>query len=312
MHRRVVMIGIAGDSAAGKTTLSKGIVQALGEYQVTAICCDHYHKYNRQMCKELGVSAIAPEGNHIDIMEQHFRLLREGKPILMPIYNHKTGDFDPPVYIKPKKYMIIEGLLPFHTQRMRLNFDVKVYLDPPEELRYAWKIQRDTAKRGYTKEQVLDSLNKRQDLSPKYIHPQKRAADMVVRFYPPETNMQETGGHLNAQVVLKSTLPHPDLTDVLHHGGNGANPALRLNLGRYEGTPADFMEIAGNLVEEKAHDLIELIQSHMPEDCHLNEAMLGQYQLGLEARRSLPLALTQHLIAYHMVTAGQTIEEMQY
>jgi phosphoribulokinase len=229
----------------------------------------------------------------------------------MPIYNHKTGDFDAPVYIKPKKYMIIEGLLPFHTQRMRLNFDVKVYLDPPEELRYTWKIQRDTAKRGYTEAQVRESLEKRKDLSPRYIHPQKRLADMIVRFYPPETNVNETGGHLNAQLVLKPTVPHPDLTDVLQQGGNGINPALRLNLARYEGTPADFMEIAGNLVEEKAHNLISLIQRHMPEDCHLNEAMLGQYQSGLKTERSLPLALTQHLIAYHMVSAGLTIDEMQ-
>lgn len=311
MHRRVVMIGVAGDSAAGKTTLSKGIVQALGEDQVTAICCDHYHKYNRHMRKELGVSALAPEGNHIDIMEQHFRLLREGQPILMPIYNHKTGDFDAPVYVKPKKYVIIEGLLPFHTQRMRLNFDVKVYLNPPEELRYSWKIKRDTSKRGYTEEQVRASLEKRQDLSPRYIHPQKRMADMIVRFYPPESNVNETGGHLNAQLVLKPTVPHPDLTDVLQHGGNGISPALRLNLGRYEGAPADFMEIAGNLIEDKAHDLISLIQHHMPPDCHLNETMLGRYQSGLEERRSLPLALTQYLIAYHMVTAGLTIDEMQ-
>ncbi|MCA9956387.1 MAG: hypothetical protein KC434_16780, partial [Anaerolineales bacterium] len=160
-------------------------------------------------------------------------------------------------------------------------------------------------------EQVLDSLEKRKDLSPKYIHPQKRLADMIVRFYPPETNMQETGGQLNAQVVLKPTVPHPDLTDVLQRGSNGSNPALRLNLARYEGTPADFMEIAGNLVETKAHDLISVIQHHMPADCRLNEAMLGQYLSGLEARRSLPLALTQYLIAYHMVTAGLTIEEMQ-
>ena len=311
MHRRVVMIGIAGDSAAGKTTLTKGIVQALGEDQVMALCCDHYHKYNRQRREELGVSAIAPEGNHIDIMEQHFRLLREGKPILMPIYNHKTGSFDPPIYVQPKKYMIIEGLLPFHSQRMRLNFDVKVYLDPPEELRCAWKIQRDTAKRGYTEQQVLASLEKRKDLSPRYIHPQKRMADMIVRFYPPETNVHEIGGQLNARLVLKPTVPHPDLSDVLQHGGNGINPALRLNLGRYEGTPADFMEIAGNLVAEKAHDLIRLIQRHMPADSQLNEAMLGQYQSGLEVKRSLPLALTQHLIAYHMVSAGLTIEEMQ-
>jgi phosphoribulokinase len=256
------------------------------------------------------VSAIAPEGNYIDIMEQHFRLLREGKPILMPIYNHTTGEFDPPVYIKPKKYVIIEGLLPFHTHRMRLNFDVKVYLDPPEELRHTWKVKRDTAKRGYTEEQVRASLEKRKDLSPRYIHPQKKMADMIVRFYPPETNVEETGGHLNARLVLKPTLPHPDLTEVLEHGGDGTTPALQLNLGRYEGAPADFMEIAGNLMAEKTHDLISLIQERMPKDCELKEEMLGRYQSGVDEKRSLPLALTQHLIAFHMVTAGQTIQEM--
>jgi phosphoribulokinase len=311
MHRKVVMIGIAGDSAAGKTTLSQGIVEALGADQVTSICCDHYHKYNRKTRKELGISALAPEGNYIDIMEQHFRALREGQSILMPIYNHSTGDFDAPIYVKPTKYMIIEGLLPFHTQRMRLNFDVKVYLDPPEELRRAWKIKRDTLKRGYTLEQVLASLDKRQDLSPRYIQPQKRPADMIVRFYPPEGNLAETGGHLNARLVLKPTIPHPDLADVLEHGGNGKKPALRLNLGRYEGAPADFLEIDGDIDAEKASDLISLIQGHMPADCRLNAERLGRYQSGLEEKRSYPLALAQHLIAYHMVTSEHAIQQMR-
>lgn len=311
MHRKVVMIGIAGDSAAGKTTITRGIAQALGEDQVTAICCDHYHKYNRKTRKELGVSAISPEGNYIDIMEQHFRLLREGRPILMPVYNHSTGDFDPPQYIKPKKYVIIEGLLPFYTQRMRLNFDVKVFLSPPEELRYAWKIKRDTSKRGYSTEQVMASLEKRKDLSPRYIHPQRQLADIVVTFYPPEDNVAETGGHLNARLVLKPTVPHPDLMDVLEHGGNGVNPPLRLRLDRYEGRPADFLEIDGDISGEKAHELINLIQGHLPPDSHFDLDKLGIYLYGLEERRSYPLALTQHLITYHMIAAGQVIRQMQ-
>lgn len=307
MDRKVVMIGIAGDSAAGKTTLSSGIAQALGQDQVTAICCDHYHKYNRKMRKELGISALSPEGNYIDIMEQHFRLLREGHPILMPIYNHSTGDFDAPVYVNPTKYVIIEGLLPFHTRRMRLNFDVKVYLDPPESLRYAWKIKRDTAKRGYTEQEVIASLEKRQDLSPLYIHPQKSLADMVVRFSPPEDNSHETGGHLNACLVLKPTVPYPDLNDVLEHGGNGVKPALRLKLGRYEGKPADFLEVDGNITAEKARELEELIQGHLITEHPLDLNKLGGYQSGLEEKRSYPLALTQMLIAYHMLTAGAAI-----
>lgn len=311
MHRKVVMIGIAGDSAAGKTTITRGIAQALGEDQVTAICCDHYHKYNRKTRQELDVSAISPEGNYIDIMEQHFRLLREGQPVLMPVYNHSTGDFDPPRYVKPKKYVIIEGLLPFYTQRMRLNFDVKVFLNPPEDLRYAWKIKRDTAKRGYSTEQVIASLEKRKDLSPRYIHPQRRLADIVVTFYPPEDNMAETGGHLNARLVLKPTVPHPDLVDVLEHGGNGVKPPLRLRLDRYEGRPADFLEIDGDISGEKAHELIALIQGHLPSDTYFNLGKLGIYLSGLEERRSYPLALTQHLITYHMVAAGRVIQQMR-
>lgn len=311
MHRKVVMIGIAGDSAAGKTTLSRGIARALGEEQVTAICCDHYHKYDRLTRKQMGVSALAPEGNFIDIMELHFRALREGQPILMPVYNHSTGRFDPPVYVKPSKYVIIEGLLPFHTQRMRLNFDVKVYLDPPEELRYAWKINRDTTKRGYTPAQVLASLEKRKDLSPRYIHPQRAMADMVVRFHPPANKADETGGCLNARLVLKPTVPHPDLSDVLAHGGNGHHPPLRLTLGRYEGKPVDLLDIDGDITGEKARELLGLIRGHFPPDSELNLEELGLFQSGLETRRSYPLALSQYLIAYHMMAAGQTIRQMR-
>jgi len=307
MNRKVIMLGIAGDSAAGKTTLSKGIVDALGPDQVTAICCDHYHKYNRAQRKETGISALSPEGNYIDIMEQHFRLLREGQPILKPVYNHSTGDFDAPEYIKPTKYVIVEGLLPFHTRLMRLCFDVKVYLNPPEDLRHKWKIKRDTTKRGYTIEQVLDSLAGRADLSPQYIQPQRAMADMVVRFQPPEGHAEETGGHLNANLVLRPTIPHPDMTDILQHSGNGAEPAMRLELGRYDGKPVDFLEISGNVAAEKACELEQVIQSHLPEGSVVDLDCLGRFQSGLVEERSYPLALTQLLIAYHMITAGEAV-----
>lgn len=309
MNRKTIMLGIAGDSAAGKTTLSQGIVEALGQDQVTAICCDHYHRYNRRLRRELGISALSPEGNYVDIMEQHFRLLREGHPVLKPVYNHSTGDFDPPEYVRPTKYVIVEGLLPFHTRVMRLCFDVKVYLDPPEELRRAWKIKRDTTKRGYTREQVLASLEKREDLSPRYIHPQRNRTDMVVRFYPPEENAAETGGHLNVRLVLLPTLPHPDLSAVLQRGGgNGCQPAMRLQLGRYEGKPADFLEINGCVTAQKARELEEVVAQRLPPGSKIDLSKLGMYQSGLEMRKSYPLALTQLLITYHLITAGEPVQ----
>jgi phosphoribulokinase len=310
------MLGIAGDSASGKTTISKGIVEALGADQVTAICCDHYHRYNREQRRQMQLSALHPDCNYIDIMEQHFRLLREGQPVLKPVYNHNTGDFDAPEYLRPTKFIIIEGLLPFHTRVTRLCFDVKVYLDPLEALRRAWKIKRDTTKRGYTEAQVHQSMSGRADIAPRFIHPQRSFADMVVHFYAPAAGLgaDDAGdSHLNAQLVLLPTLAHPDLTDVLAHstpniGDSSRLGAMRLELGRYEGRPADFLEIDGNVSPEKAEELMDIIRAHLPANAGLDESRLGRYQFGFEERRSYPLALTQLLIAYHLITAANQTE----
>ncbi|MEO1692402.1 MAG: phosphoribulokinase, partial [Cyanobacteria bacterium J06631_6] len=144
MSNKTIILGIVGDSAAGKTTLTKGIAQVLGEDNVTIICTDDYHRYDRAQRAEMGISALHPNCNYLDIIEQHLSLLRDGQAILKPIYNHSTGAFDPPEYIEPRKYVIVEGLLGYSTRKMRDSYDVKTYLAPPESLRANWKIKRDT------------------------------------------------------------------------------------------------------------------------------------------------------------------------
>ena len=79
-----VILGIVGDSAAGKTTLTAGVTQILGAERVAVVCTDDYHRYSRAERAKNGISALDPRGNYIDIVEQHLRLLREGKPILDP------------------------------------------------------------------------------------------------------------------------------------------------------------------------------------------------------------------------------------
>lgn len=150
-----VILGIVGDSAAGKTTLTSGIAQILGSERVATICTDDYHRYSREERAKNGISALDPRGNYIDILEQHIQLLRDWRPILKPVYNHDGGTLDSPEYIEPKPYIILEGLLGYSTRAMRANYDVKVYLEPTEDLRRTWKIQRDTTKRGYSVDQVI-------------------------------------------------------------------------------------------------------------------------------------------------------------
>ena len=240
-----IILGIVGDSASGKTTLSRGIAQILGADRVATICSDDYHKYSRARRAELRISALDPAANYIDIMEQHLEQLRRGRPILKPVYNHHAGTLDAPEYVEPQPYIIVEGLLGYPTRRMRDSYDVKIYLEPDEQLRVRWKMQRDMATRGYNRGQVLRSLDKREDDSPSFIHPQRTFADIVVKFYPPGNAALETGEHLDVRQILRPTLPHPDLTTMLN---GGADSGLHLELARdIDGKPVDVLELQGNL-----------------------------------------------------------------
>ena len=114
---RPVMLAIAGDSAAGKTTLTDGLAQALGKDRVTTFSVDDYHRYDRAERKELPFTPLHPDCNYIDIMEQHLQLLGLGRPILKPVYDHDTGSLTRPELIEPRKFAIVEGLLPLHSAR---------------------------------------------------------------------------------------------------------------------------------------------------------------------------------------------------
>ncbi len=297
-----IILGIVGDSAAGKTTLTAGIAQILGPDRVAVICTDDYHRYSRTERAENGISALDPRGNYIDVLEQHLQLLRQGKPILKPIYNHDGGTLDAPVYVEPKPYIIAEGLLGYTTRAMRDCYDVKIYLDPSEELRVQWKIQRDTSKRGYTKEQVLASLEKRKCDSPAFIHPQRTFADVVVRFHPPENGMNGSDAHLSVAHMLRPTLPHPDLSPLIN---GGANSGLHLELARdVDGKPVDLLAIDGHVSDQRAKRLEELVWSLIPEASHLRNNVGAYTDRSNRRAISHPLALTQLLITHHMVKAA--------
>lgn len=326
MTHRPIILGIVGDSAAGKTTLTRGIADILGEDNVTVICTDDYHRYDRKQRADKGISALHPDCNYLDIIQQHLNLLRTGQSILKPIYNHNTGEFDPPEYIEPRKFVIVEGLLGYSTRAMRGSYDVRVYLAPPESLRENWKVKRDTRKRGYTDEQVLDQLRKREPDSEAFIRPQRQWADVVVTFYPPEK--PENGSKppaeddalsdllLNVRLVLRPTIPHPDFSQLLTAEGNHLGSAIRLGLDRDMGKPVDVLEIEGKATVEQVHELERMLCSEVP---YLGQfcSVEGNEDIGKlvgttgETLQSYPLALTQLLITYHMLKAANVAAMLQ-
>ena len=242
-------------------------------------------------------------------MQQHLSLLRIGEPILKPIYSHKTGTFEPPVYIKPNKFVIAEGLLGYSTLAARDSYDVKVYLAPPESLRAQWKVNRDTQKRGYTEQQVLEELKKREPDSEQFIRPQRQWSDIVVSFYRPENDEEQTNGHLNVRLVLRPTIPHPDFTQIINGNGNFTS-AIRLGLDRDMSKPVDLLEVDGHATLEQVNKLEQIICSDMPYlrnicDREANPELGKIAGTTGETLQSYPLALTQLLITYHMLKATQ-------
>ena len=274
------------------------------------ICTDDYHRYDRAQRAEKGISALHPDCNYLDIIEQHLALLRAGKSILKPIYNHSTGAFDPPEYIEPRKYVIVEGLLGYSTRTMRDSYDVKTYLAPPESLRAAWKIKRDTRKRGYDESQVMKQLRQREPDSEAFIRPQRKWADIVVSFYPPEEKaLVDDNLLLNVNLILRPTIPHPELTTILNSEGNHLGAAIRLGLSRDMGKPVDILEIDGHANMEQVRELEKIMCKEVPylgQFCSLE----GNQELGKltgttgETLQSYPLALTQLMITYHMLKAA--------
>ncbi|MCS7060000.1 MAG: phosphoribulokinase [Anaerolineae bacterium] len=299
MTRRPIILGIVGDSAAGKSTLTNGLVKLLGEERVTHVCVDDYHKYDRIERRALNITPLHPDCNYLDIFELHLERLHYGQPILKPVYCHETGTLGRPEYVKPKEFVIVEGLLGFHTATMRQFYDVKVYLDPPEDLRRQWKIKRDTTKRGYTVEQVLADLERREPDAAAFIRPQRNHADIVVRFYPDQGGYVD-GAHLNARLTLRPTVPHPDFSYLIQSGSENGS-GVRLSLERDANRPVDVLEIDGNVSADQAEKLEAAIWAHLPGLRPLRPGEFGAFQESTETRHSNPLALTQLLLVYHLL-----------
>ncbi len=293
-----VMLAIAGDSAAGKTTLAKGLVDALGADRVTCVSSDDYCRYDRRERKTLPFTELHPDCNYLQILELDLYRWATGQPVLKPVYDHDTGQLTRPELVKPTEFVIVEGLLPLHTRQAQACFDITVYLDPPEHIRRDRKVMRDTSKRGYTPEQVLAELDKREPESEAFIRPQRSAADIVVRFGPIEQRHDPPETPLSAELTLRPTIRHPDLTYVFRETDRRA---MHLRLARDEvGRPVEQLHIHGYVPREESRLLEQVIWAELDTETELPSS-LGQ--IGVYGTRSEPLAITQLLLLSHMLDA---------
>jgi uridine kinase len=182
MRTGPVLIGLAGDSAAGKTTLCGLLGEVLGEARLTVIHGDDYHRWPRGHEKWQVYTHLNVRANNLHQQFEHAVAMRAGHSIVKGVYDHATGQFSNPQEMDPGQYIIFSGLHALSLEGLRRMFDLKLFLDPDEGLRQRWKAQRDQAERGYQPHQVAEQLARRQPDRQAYILPQRETADVIVRL----------------------------------------------------------------------------------------------------------------------------------
>jgi len=201
------LIGIGGDSAAGKSTLSNALLSVFEPINTGIIRGDDMHKWERLDDNWNKYTHLDPRANNIHQDMSHVLSLKTGNRIKRSFYDHNTGKFKLPEFIKPNKLIIFEGLHSFYLKNQADIYDLKVFMEPEENLRIWWKIQRDVRKRGYSPEKVLEQLKRREEDAIKYIRAQANNADIIASFYS-ITTLDINKTDLEPLLGLKLILPN--------------------------------------------------------------------------------------------------------
>ena len=183
MDNNILVIGIAGGTGSGKTTLMNNIIETFGDV-ITVLSHDNYYKRHDDLTYEerCGLNYDEPAALETDLMARHLDRLCHGEAIDCPIYDftqhNRSNDT---VTIVPKKVIIVEGILIFENQELRDLMDIRIFVDTDADVRLCRRIKRDVNKRGRTLESVLSQYQTTvKPMHEKYVEPSKKFAHMVV------------------------------------------------------------------------------------------------------------------------------------
>lgn len=183
MENGILVIGIAGGTASGKTTLMKNLINEFGG-EVTVLSHDNYYKRHDDMLYEERCKLNYDEPSAFDtsLMVYHLEQLRRGYPIECPVYDFTIHNrSDETVRLIPRKVIIVEGILIFENEALRNLMDIKIFVDTDADVRLCRRIKRDVTKRGRSLESVLAQYQETvKPMHERYVEPSKKYADLVV------------------------------------------------------------------------------------------------------------------------------------
>ena len=193
----IIVIGIAGGTGSGKTTITRKIVQHFGG-EVSVIYHDNYYKahHNMSYTERTKLNYDHPDAFDTELLIEDLKKLRRGEAVQCPTYDYTVHDrSDRTVTVKPAKVIVVEGILIFQSIELCRLMDIKIYVDTDADVRILRRIVRDVRDRGRSLESVVNQyLTTVKPMHEQFVEPSKRKADIII----PE------GGH--NQVALEMVL----------------------------------------------------------------------------------------------------------
>lgn len=180
----VTVIGVAGGTGSGKSTLVKRLQEAFRNDDVATLCHDYYYKGHPELTYEerTKLNYDHPQAFDTDMMVEHIRALKNNVPIERPVYSFvEHNRTDETVPVKPSKVIIIDGILIFENKELRDLMDIKVYVDTDADIRLARRILRDVRDRGRSMESVITQYTTTvKPMHEEFVEPSKRYADVII------------------------------------------------------------------------------------------------------------------------------------
>lgn len=199
----MIIIGIAGGTGSGKTTVVRKIVNSLAAGEVVLLPQDSYYKDSSHVPAELRqqINFDHPDAFDWPLLLQHIQMLKEGKSIEQPVYHYQTSSrLAETIHVEPRPVIIIEGILALCDPGLRNMMDLKIFVDADPDERLIRVIQRDVVERGRTAEAVMERYTRvLKPMHQQFIEPTKRYADLII----PEGGSNEIAIHILKMYIEK-------------------------------------------------------------------------------------------------------------
>ena len=199
----MIIIGIAGGTGSGKTTVVRKIVNSLAPGEVVLLPQDSYYKDSSHVPAELRqqINFDHPDAFDWPLLLQHIQMLKEGKSIEQPVYHYQTRSrLAETIHVEPRPVIIIEGILALCDPDLRNMMDLKIFVDADPDERLIRVIQRDVVERGRTAEAVMERYTRvLKPMHQQFIEPTKRYADLII----PEGGSNEIAIHILKMYIEK-------------------------------------------------------------------------------------------------------------